>query len=115
MYRAASQLRSLRAVASAIGLDVFTARLRAAVESGDLRDDVALGPLAELLMRTVNETSLAWALDEIDAEELEARCQHALAVILAAVATTASVDELQRRLVAATERVERARPPTCTK
>lgn len=115
MYRAAGQLRSLRQAANAVGLEMFTHQLREAVDAGQLRDDVGLEPLALLMMQTVNETSLTWALDEIDDDELEARCRHALAVVLAAAATPAYAEDLHRRLRDATEPLSAARSSGATR
>lgn len=109
MYRAVAQLRKLRATANRVGLEMITSRLKSAGHSGDLRTDVDLAPLAELLVRTVNDSSLAWALDEIGKEELAARCHHALAVLLAAAASPGARESLQANLRQRSDELARAR------
>lgn len=98
MYRAASAVRGLRHAATAVGVDVFTRLLEEAAAEGHLRGDVDLGLLAGIQMQLVSEATLAWALDEIPDEELELRCRHGLAVLLASAATPEAAPAMQRRL-----------------
>lgn len=95
MYRAAGELRDLRNRATGMGLGLFSERFRACLDAGRLRDDVEPGQLAEQLMVLVNHASLAWALGEIGDEELAARCDLALATVVASAVTPNELDDIR--------------------
>lgn len=106
MYRAAAEHRELRRRATEVGIHTIRAGFADAVAAGQQRADVSPPLSAELLMQVVHEASLAWALGELGDRELAARCRYALAVILAAGATPATLPDLQTRVARAAQALQ---------